>query len=77
MPASSSARRCCAGVASRLTPSAASTSAVPDLERWRPVAVLGDLQPAAGQHEGHGGRDVIGVQAVAAGAADVDHLVSG
>ena len=39
------------------------------------VAVLGDLQPRARQHEGGGCRDIIGVLAVAAGAAGVDHLV--
>ncbi|MNQ57525.1 hypothetical protein D3C85_716860 [compost metagenome] len=39
------------------------------------VAVLGDLQASACQNEGGGRRDVIGVLAVAAGAAGVDHLV--
>ncbi|MNT26360.1 hypothetical protein D3C72_1619280 [compost metagenome] len=39
------------------------------------VAVLGDLQAGARQDEGGGGRDIIGVLAVAAGAAGVDHLV--
>ena len=58
-----------------LTPSAVSTSAMPDCDDERAVAVLGDLQAAAGRHEADGGGDVEGVQAVAAGAADVDDVV--
>jgi hypothetical protein len=41
----------------------------------RPVAVLGDLQSATRRHEPDGRGDVQRMQAVAAGAADVDRLV--
>ncbi len=37
--------------------------------------MLGHLQPAARRDEGHRGGDVQGVGAVAAGSADVDHVV--
>ena len=43
--------------------------------RHRLGAVLGDLDPGPGDDEGDRRGDVQGVSAVAAGAADVDHLI--
>jgi hypothetical protein len=54
-----------------LTPSASSTSALPQLAGHAAVAVLGHDHPRARDHEGGRGGDVEGVQAVAAGAAGV------
>ena len=55
-----------------LTPSFSSTSAAPDLDETARLPCLATGTPAAGEHEGRGGRDVEGALGVAAGADDID-----
>ncbi len=71
MPTCSMQAAACSAVSCRLTPSAASTSALPHLLEIGAVAVLGHLDAVPGHDKGRRRADVKGAQAVAAGADDV------
>ena len=78
MPASlGDARRPASGGASATTPSASSTSAEPELDDAARLPCLTTRRPVAGDDDRGHRRDVDRVQAVAAGAHDVDRLGPG
>ena len=60
---------------SRSMPSAASTSAAPDLEVKARLPCLATGHAGAGDDEGRAGRDVVGAVVVAAGADDIDRAL--